>query len=84
MRRTKTGDLEYRDLSEALTHTNPACNNDWRFTLDADDLDDDEKTQMHNICRRCPLLDTCRIYAVTARPGGGFWAGRYWGRKERT
>lgn len=80
----KRGEAEYRALTRALDDTNPACLNDWRFTIDADDIDDDEKSQMHGMCRQCPLLDTCRVYAATARPNGGFWAGRYWGRKERS
>ncbi len=84
MTRPKRGDAEYRALTEALAHTNPSCLNDWRFTIDAEHLDDDEKTRMRNTCRQCPLLDTCGIYAATARPSGGFWAGRYWGRKERS
>ena len=84
MTRPKAGEAEYRDLYAALEKTNPACSNDWRFTVDAERLDDDEKTLMHNMCRSCPLLDTCRIYAATARPSGGFWGGRYWGRKERS
>lgn len=80
----KRGAAEYRALTRAFDNANPACLNDWRYTVDPDDLDDDEKVTMHNVCRQCPLIDACRIYAATARPSGGFWAGRYWGRKERS
>lgn len=79
----KRGDAEYRTLTEALDRKKPSCLNDWRFTVDAEDLDDDDKAQMHNLCRSCPLIEMCTLYATTARPRGGFWAGRYWGRKEK-
>lgn len=80
----KRGAAEYRALCEALEGTNPACLNDWRFTVDPDDLDDDEKALMRDKCSQCPLIEMCTLYATTARPNGGFWAGRYWGRKERS
>lgn len=79
----KRGDAEYRTLCNALKTTTPPCSNDWRYTLDAEALNDDEKAQMHNVCQDCPLNELCRTYAKAARPSGGYWAGRYWGRKER-
>lgn len=78
------GSAEYRALTGALEHTKPACLNDWRFTIDAVDLHHVDKAQMRNVCRRCPLTDLCRTYATIARPKAGMWAGRHWGRIERS
>lgn len=80
----KRGAAEYRALCEALESSNPSCLSDWRYTVDPDDLDNTEEALMRTACRQCPLIEMCSSYAVTARPSGGFWAGRYWGRKERT
>lgn len=79
-----TGESEYRALVHAYQHVDPDCLDDARFTADVEDLDDDDKAVMRDICHACPLLGLCTAYARTARPKGGYWAGKHWGRKERT
>lgn len=78
------GIAEYSALVNAMSHTQPACANDPRFILEPAQLDDANKTALKVICRWCPLADRCGAYARKARPSGGFWAGRYWGRIERS
>ncbi len=80
----KPGEAEYRDLVQAYEHSTPACRGDWRFIQDREEIDTDHIGQMARTCRTCPLLDLCDTYARAAKPNAGMWAGRYWGRKERT
>ncbi|WP_425565014.1 WhiB family transcriptional regulator [Pseudolysinimonas kribbensis] len=53
----------------------PLCINDQRF------IDDDTRPDtVRGLCAQCPLNSSCAEYARTARPRGGIWAGRRWGR----
>lgn len=78
------GTEEYRELSDAMTETSTPCNGDWRFIQERDQIDDAGLIEMRRGCARCPLQPLCRTYADAARPSAGMWAGRYWGRKERS
>lgn len=82
--RTEPGKAEYRALTDALDEIRPACHDDWRFIQERQEIDDDDLAQMRRLCRTCPLAAVCSAYAEKARPAAGMWAGRYWGRKERS
>ncbi|TFD25869.1 hypothetical protein [Cryobacterium lyxosi] len=61
----------YTRLQVAMTSSDPACQQDTRFT------DDDQAIgELAPICRACPLYDGCATYAELDRPLGGVWAGK--------
>jgi hypothetical protein len=62
-------------LQKAMETALPACIEDGRFTDDYTRAED-----VRDICNQCPLLDSCLDYGRTARPRGGIWAGKRWGR----
>lgn len=64
----------YERLSLAGVDTDPACQNDDRFT--ADDLGTADMADLAAICDTCALFAPCQTYATTARPRSGFWAGK--------
>lgn len=73
------GAREWADLNAALERETPACDQDARFL--ADEPSDEALTDMRRLCRECPLFQACDRYARTAKPTGGFWAGKqYRGR----
>lgn len=84
MTAAKSGQVEYNALTEALHRTTPPCADDGRYTAERDAINGDALEQMNQTCRRCPVLDLCLAYAEAGRPKGGYWAGRYWGRVERS
>ncbi|WP_194763965.1 WhiB family transcriptional regulator [Microbacterium sp. UFMG61] len=84
MTRAGSGHAEYLALSKALDDVTPACSNDWRYIQDREVLDPDDVAAMQRACRACPVQSLCRTYGDAARPSAGMWAGRFWGRKERT
>lgn len=47
------------------------CANDDRFTSESAS----ERAAVRGLCRRCPLIDTCRALADEERPKHGIWAG---------
>ena len=63
-------------LNTAMQETNPACQNDGRFILD-----DQPAEAVTYLCKPCPLFTPCRVYATTARPTAGIWAGKQYTRK---
>lgn len=79
-----TAEPELEALVNAMDEHRPACRGDERFTLDREHVTDSMSADMSAICASCPLRAACEQYAAAERPTGGFWAGRYWGRKERT
>ena len=69
----------YTRLQVAMTSTDPACQQDTRFT------DDDQATgELAPICRACPLYDLCATYAELDRPLGGIWAGKRYRNNKTT
>jgi hypothetical protein len=84
MTRSEKGQEEYRALTDALHDVTPPCSPDWRFVQERDQVDEQDLIAMRLACARCPLSDLCRSYADAARPSAGMWAGRYWGRRERS
>lgn len=81
---TGRGAVEYKALVDAMDTNRPACLNDWRFIQERQEIDPAEHAVMRRICRRCPISIACIEYARKGRPPPGMWAGRYWGRTERT
>lgn len=80
----QTGEAEYAELVAAFDHARPACRDDWRYIQEREEIDGDDLDQMSLTCRtRCTLFELCDEYARAAKPTGGMWAGRYWGRKGR-
>lgn len=75
------------DALDALTHaardTTPACDGDARFTAERHETPPADLVAMRGICRTCPLYDPCNIYATSARPAAGFWAGAHYGKGTR-
>lgn len=71
-------------LVTAMDEHRPACRGDERFTLDRENVTEADLTAMHGICGSCPIRALCNAYAAADKPSGGYWAGRYWGRKERS
>lgn len=72
----------YRNmLSAALALNGPTpCKDDPRFI--AERLSRDEEREMRNICfDSCPIRSACGIYASTAKPEAGFWAGRNYNQR---
>jgi hypothetical protein len=68
-------DTAYRALLSAMEDLEPVCLGDDRF------IDDDTRAdQVKALCSDCPLNSSCAEYARTARPRGGIWAGKRWGR----
>lgn len=67
----------YTALQNAMTETDPECQNDGRFILD-----DQPADSLAYICERCPLVNLCRTYAAAEQPKAGIWAGKRWGRKD--
>ncbi len=67
-------------LTLATIDTDPACQNDDRFT--AEDLSTADMADLAAICDTCALYRPCREYADLARPRSGFWAGRRWPAKK--
>jgi hypothetical protein len=84
MTRATTGVKEYQTLSDALIDTTVPCGDDGRFVQERDQIGTAELNAMKNACTQCPLLSLCHDYAKAARPPAGMWAGRFWGRAERT
>lgn len=72
---TRAGEA-WATLNQALVNTDPACLNDGRFILD-----DIPAFTVKYLCDECPLYELCHEYARTARPTGGIWAGKRWGKK---
>lgn len=75
----RAGAAEFRALLDAAERTRPGCRGDWRFVLDAHELDPADITELRDIClNECPLLALCNRYAKAARPPSGMWAGTYY------
>ncbi|WP_420792746.1 WhiB family transcriptional regulator [Microbacterium thalli] len=70
-------------LQDALATTTPLCANDSRFISDGRSVA--LTRQLQNVCSACPILDTCRDYATTARPHtmAGYWGGAWRGKPMR-
>lgn len=73
----------YRALTDAIEHTPPACLGDNRYTQNREYLSDDTQRDMSAKCATCRAFTHCDKYATAERPTGGYWAGRYYGKKER-
>lgn len=84
MTRSVKGAAEYLALSRALDEASPPCSNDGRYIRDRDDLNPEDVSIMRLACSGCPVQHLCRTYGEAARPSAGMWAGRFWGRKERS
>ncbi len=84
MSRTEKGVAEYHLLTDAVRDTPTPCRNDPRFIQERDQIDSSDLLAMKRVCLQCPLLALCGTYAEAARPSAGMWAGRFWGRTERT
>lgn len=84
MTRAEKGQEEYRALTEALRDLTPACSLDRRFVQERNQVDEQNLIAMRRSCAQCPLAVLCRSYAESARPPAGMWAGRFWGRRERS
>ena len=68
------GAAEYTALTDALTHYQPPCTEDDRYT--ADQHDDATLAELATGCDLCHISGLCRAYAIAAKPTAGYWAGR--------
>lgn len=64
-----------------MVERTPGCNGIDAFT--ADHITRDNQVLMEAICAACDLQLLCRRYAQIEPPPVGFWAGRYYGSKNR-
>lgn len=78
----KAARREYSQLVRAMEHTEPACADDTRFTLDAHQVHEQEATELRHICRGCPLRVECDEYGRAAKPPSGMWAGRFYPQRS--
>jgi hypothetical protein len=84
MSRPERGAAEYSTLSDLLRNVGSHCITDDRFTQERELLSDTDVKEMRQACSQCPAVSACGAYANIARPSAGMWAGRFWGRRERT
>lgn len=80
-RSEQRGVAEYATLQDALTGYTPPCHGDDRYT--ADQHDDATLAELSAGCDLCSIRPLCRAYANTARPKGGFWAGKRYSNNPR-
>lgn len=69
-----SAEAEYATLQDALQFYTPPCAGDDRYT--ADELDEAARAELSAGCDLCNIRPLCRAYAQSARPKGGFWAGK--------
>lgn len=74
-------ELAHERLIEGMVERTPGCDGIDAFT--ADHLTRDEIAMLEPICAACDLQLLCRRYVDLERPPVGFWAGRYYGPKNR-
>lgn len=84
MSRPDKGAAEYSALSDSLRRVASPCINDERFVQEREQLDEVDIKDMRRMCSQCPASLACGAYANVARPSAGMWAGRFWGRRERS
>ena len=75
-------DLAHDRLVEGMVERTPGCRGIDAFT--ADHLTRDEIAFLAPICAACDLQLLCRRYVELDPPPVGFWAGRYYGPKNRS
>ncbi|TQK19109.1 transcription factor WhiB [Microbacterium sp. SLBN-154] len=75
-------DKAHERLLEGMVERTPGCKGIDAFT--ADRLTRDDIAALKPICTACDLRLLCAAYADAARPRVGFWAGRYYGPKNRS
>ena len=80
-RRDEPGTVEYAALHDALTRYTPPCSDDARYITD--NVDDATLAELSAGCDLCDIRPLCRAYANTARPKGGFWAGKRYSNNPR-